>query len=310
MEKAQQIIHEVKKAVVGKDEIIKKVLMVILAKGHILLEDIPGVGKTTLAVAFSKAMALESKRMQFTPDVMPSDVTGFTMMDKQTGELRYMKGAAFCNLFLADEINRTSAKTQSALLEVMEEGKITVDGFMQVVPKPFMVIATQNPIGSAGTQLLPESQLDRFTVRLSMGYPSNQDEVELMMRKHHHNPLDDIQGVVSNQEILAMCRTVETIHVEHVLYEYMVRLVDKTRFHDEILQGASPRATLALCAMAKASAYLNDRDYVIPQDIKDVFQDTIGHRILLAKDQRLKSDAVKKILTSILLDIEAPRLYR
>lgn len=310
MEKADAIVQEVKKAIVGKDIVIKKVLMVILAKGHILLEDIPGVGKTTLAMAYARALSLNTKRVQFTPDVMPSDVVGFSMYDKQSGNLKFVPGAAFCNVFLADEINRTSSKTQSALLEVMEEGRITVDGFSQETPKPFLVIATQNPTGSAGTQLLPESQLDRFMIRTSIGYPSIADEIEMLKRKKDHDPLDDIQSVANEQDILDMIKGVEQVFVSDEIYEYMIRLIDRTRNHEKIVQGASPRAALALCAMAKSCAYLSDRDYVVPQDVKAVFKDTIGHRILLQGDVQQNTQVLQSILDGILQVVEAPRLRR
>lgn len=307
MEKANQIVAEVKKAVVGKDIIVKKVLMVILAKGHILLEDIPGVGKTTLALAYAKALSLHSKRIQFTPDVMPSDVVGFTMLDKQTGELRFMEGAVFCNVFLADEINRTSSKTQSALLEVMEEGRISVDGYTKEAPKPFIVIATQNPIGSAGTQLLPESQMDRFMVRLSMGYPSIEDEMEMLKRKSRQDPLQTIHRVVDADTLQEMMHDVERVYMSDEIYRYLVTLIDKTRHHPKLLQGASPRAALALCAMAKSCAYLSDRDYVVPQDIKAVFFDTIAHRIRMHSDQRDMRE-LHAVVNEILRDVAAPRL--
>lgn len=310
MELANQIVNEVKKAVVGKDIIIKKVLMVILAKGHILLEDIPGVGKTTLAMAFAKAMSLQTKRIQFTPDVMPSDVVGFTMMDKESGKLRYVKGAAFCNVFLADEINRTSSKTQSALLEVMEEGRITVDGYTQEVPKPYIVLATQNPIGSAGTQLLPESQLDRFMVRLSMGYPAPQEEMLMLKQRRDHDPLQDIVSVVDEHTMLSMIRGVELVHVSDEIYHYIVSLIHATRTHPAIRQGASPRSTLSLCSMAKSCAYLSDRDYVIPQDVKAVFFDTIAHRILLQNETHPELATLKKIMDEILNSVDSPRLGR
>lgn len=309
MMQADRIVNEVKKAVVGKDIIIKKVLMVILAKGHILLEDIPGVGKTTLALAYARALSLDSRRIQFTPDVMPSDVVGFTMMDKQSGELRFVPGAAFCNVFLADEINRTSSKTQSALLEVMEEGKITVDGYTREVPKPFLVIATQNPIGSAGTQLLPESQLDRFMIRLSMGYPSVEDEIEMLKRKSKRDSLADVNAVVDAVQLQAMMQGVEDVFVSDEMYRYLVALIDKTRHHPNILQGASPRAALAFCAMAKSCAYLSDRDYVVPQDVKAVFFDTIAHRIRLQSDERDMNN-LKRIMEEILQEVPAPRLVR
>ena len=217
-EKTLEIINEVKKGVVGKDAIIGKVLMVILAQGHILLEDIPGVGKTTLALAFSKAMSLDYKRIQFTPDVMPTDVTGFSIYNKASGALEYKPGAALCNLFLADEINRTSSKTQSALLEVMEEGSITVDGTTHPTPKPYIVIATQNPIGSVGTQMLPDSQLDRFMVRLTMGYPLLADEVEILKRKKGEDPLESVRKVVDAEEIMMMQKQVDAVFVSNDVY--------------------------------------------------------------------------------------------
>lgn len=310
MELANQIVEEIKKAVVGKDIVIKKVLMVILAKGHILLEDIPGVGKTTLAMAFAKAMSLETKRVQFTPDVMPSDVVGFTMLDKASGEMRYVKGAAFCNVFLADEINRTSSKTQSALLEVMEEGRITVDGFTQEVPKPFVVLATQNPIGSAGTQLLPESQLDRFMVRLSMGYPKPEHEIEMMRQRQDHDPLEDIKPVIDASQVLTLLTKVDEVFVSDEIYRYIVDLIQVTRSHEQIMQGASPRATLALCAMAKSCAFLSDRDYVTPQDVRAVFFDTIAHRILLQNDTHPNIDTLQQLMDELMSRVEAPRLGR
>lgn len=309
MEKANAIVNEVKKVIIGKDIIIKKVLMVILAKGHILLEDIPGVGKTTLAVAYARALSLETKRMQFTPDVMPSDVVGFSMLDKHNETMRFVPGAAFTNLFLADEINRTSSKTQSALLEVMEEGKISVDGYTQEVPRPFMVIATQNPIGSAGTQLLPESQMDRFMVRLSIGYPSIADEIQMLKSKEAKNPLSSVEAVANVDDILAMQEGVEKIYVSDEAYEYMLHLIDATRNHEEILQGASPRATVSLCMMAKSCAFLSDRDYVVPQDVQAVFIDTIAHRIILRNEEQSQK-ACEKVLAQMMQGIRVPAFQK
>lgn len=309
MEKANQIVAEVKKAVVGKDIIIKKVLMVMLAKGHVLLEDIPGVGKTTLAMAFAKTLSLDTKRMQFTPDIMPSDVVGYSVLDKDSGSLRLMKGAAFCNLFLADEINRTSSKTQSALLEVMEEGRISVDGTTFDVPKPFTVIATQNPLGSAGTLPLPESQMDRFMMRLSMGYPTVEDEIEMLKRKNAQNLMDTIQPIANAQDMIAMQADAERIYLSDEIFAYIMKLVDTTRHHNEILQGASPRAALSLCAMAKACAYLSNRDYVAPQDIQAVFVDTIAHRLRLRSEEHFHM-AKANVCTEILSSVPAPRMQR
>ena len=306
MQKALEIIEEVKKAVVGKNAVIGKMLMVILAQGHILLEDIPGVGKTTLALAFSKAMALDYRRMQFTPDVMPTDVTGFSVYNKSTGQLEYKPGAALCNLFLADEINRTSSKTQAALLEVTEEGRITVDGVTRETPKPYIVIATQNPVGSAGTQLLPESQMDRFMVCLTMGYPKLEDEIEILRRKQGGDPLEQVQKVVGTTEILSMQREVERIYLADSLYDYIARLTAATRKEPLIRLGASPRGSIALTRMAQAAAYLSGRDYVIPRDVQIVFHDVIGHRIVLSPQAKMADVSVASLLEKILNRVNAP----
>ncbi|MFQ6862376.1 MAG: AAA family ATPase [Beduini sp.] len=310
MQNAAKIFKEVKKAVIGKDEIIHKILMVMLANGHVLLEDIPGVGKTNLALAFSKALGLDTKRIQFTPDVMPSDVIGYSFYNQQTGALEYKEGAAMCNLLLADEINRTSSKTQSALLEVMEEGRMSVDGITHSTPQPFMVIATQNPFGSAGTQLLPQSQMDRFMACLSIGYPSKDAEIEILKRKERHNPLDDIETVSSPSEILMMQKEISSIYLDESIYHYIVDLINATRSHPLILQGGSPRSTLALMQVAKAVAYTHERDYVIPEDVEAMFLDILSHRIVLNNEARLDKSDPKKILTKILKETPRPRIIR
>lgn len=305
-EKALEIIQEVKKAVVGKDTIICKMLMVVLAQGHILLEDIPGVGKTTLALAFSKAVSLEYKRLQFTPDVMPTDVTGFSIYNRTTGALEYKPGAALCNLFLADEINRTSSKTQSALLEVMEEGSITVDGTTHPTPKPYIVIATQNPVGSAGTQLLPESQLDRFMVRLSMGYPGHEDEVEILKRKQGSDPLDSVRKVADANGLIAMQKQTEAVFLNDDVFSYIAKLTRATRENRMIRLGASPRGSIALTRMAQAAAFLAGRDYVVPKDVQTVFADVIEHRILLSAHAKMSNVTAAGLMETILQEIPAP----
>ena len=256
---SQNVISEVRKVVIGKDEIIIKVLLSILAGGHILIEDIPGVGKTTLALAMSKALSLDYKRMQFTPDVLPSDVTGFTMLNKETNRFEYKKGAAMTNLFLADEINRTSSKTQSALLELMEEGKVTVDGKTYKLPDPYIVIATQNPVGSIGTQMLPESQMDRFIVRLTMGYPNIASEVEMLKTKQNYVSVDSVQPVVTAAELIKAKEVVDQVYINDAVLEYIVRLADATRNDQYLKLGLSPRGTIALLKMTKATALLKDR---------------------------------------------------
>lgn len=278
---ATKILRETRRAVVGKDDVVAKALLAILAGGHILMEDIPGVGKTTLAVAFSRALGLTYKRVQFTPDVMPSDLTGFSIYNKDTGAMDYQPGALLCNLFLADELNRATSRTQSALLEAMEEHQVTVDGVSRPVPQPFLVIATQNPAGASGTQPLPDSQMDRFMIRLSLGYPGEEAEVEMLRRKQRGNPLDTVGQVTDAAGLEAVRQEVSTVHISDEVAQYMVRLVSATRAHPLVHQGGSPRCTLAVAAMSRAMAWVQGRDYVVPQDVKGIFRDTVAHRLLL-----------------------------
>lgn len=279
---ALEILGEVKKAVVGKDSILAKVLLAILARGHILLEDIPGVGKTTMALAFSKALSLQYNRVQFTPDVMPSDITGFSIYNKATGAMEYQPGAVLCNLFLADELNRATSRTQSALLEAMEEGQVTVDGVAHPVPQPFLVIATQNPAGASGTQPLPDSQMDRFMIRLSLGYPAPADEFDMVRRKQGGNPLEQVRQVLDLPGLAALRDQADRVYVSDPVLDYIIRLITATRSHPMIVQGASPRASLAVTTMAKAAALVLGRDYVNPEDVSMVFADVVTHRLILS----------------------------
>lgn len=308
MSKIDEILAEINKVVVGKEPVIKKVLMAILAKGHILLEDIPGVGKTTMALAFSKAMDLSYKRMQFTPDVTPSDVTGYTMFHKKDERFVYIPGAAMCNLFLADEINRTSSKTQSALLEVMEEAQITIDGVTHRVPQPYIVIATQNPMGSAGTQPLPESQLDRFMVQLSLGYPDKKSEMDMLRRRQEAVPLEQVKNVLSHEALITMQKSVDAVFVSEPLYDYITDLVIWTRSQPLIRLGVSPRGTIALLNMAKACALFYQRDFVIPQDVQEVFEDVCLHRILLDPQARITGCSKIQLLDQALEQVTAPSM--
>ena len=309
-EKALNIIENVNKAVKGKSVVVSKVLMAILAKGHILMEDIPGVGKTTLALAFAKSMDLSQNRMQFTTDVLPSDVVGYSMYNSKTGEFEYKQGAVMCNLFLADEINRTSSKTQSALLEAMEEGQVTVDGVTRVINKPFVVIATQNPVGSAGTQLLPESQLDRFMVKLSMGYPDIESEVEIMINRQNMNPLDLVEEVVNAKELLEMQNEVAAIHMDKAIYEYIAMICSLTRNNAMIDLGLSPRGAVAMAAMARAHAYIYGRNYVIPEDVKEVFGDVAGHRLIYSPKAKINHILPDKIMSEIIKAVPVPGLAK
>lgn len=308
MYSANKIVEEIKKAIVGKDEIIQMVLASMLAGGHILLEDVPGVGKTTIALAFSKVMGLDYKRIQFTPDVMPSDITGYSVYKKETGKNAFIPGAAMCNLLLADEINRASSKTQSALLEVMAEGNITVDGNTMPVPKPFFVIATQNPVGSAGTQQLPESQLDRFLVRLSVGYPDQRDEVEMLKRKSQVQPLDHLNCVMAPDLLLQLQQEVRKIHVTDEMYYFITSLVEWTRNQPSIQLGVSPRGTLALTDMAKSIACLNNRNYVIPRDVFVAFLPVCAHRIVLSSRARINGITEEQVLKKALSSVPAPKM--
>jgi len=286
-----EVVREVKKAIVGKDSVLVKVLAAILARGHILLEDIPGVGKTTLALAFAKALDLRFSRMQFTPDVMPSDITGFTLYNKATGQMEYQPGAVMCNLFLADELNRATSRTQSALLEAMEEGQVTVDGVSHPVPQPFVVIATQNPVGASGTQRLPDSQLDRFLLRLSLGYPSPAEELELLRRRQYGQSMGGVSQVVDSQSLEQLRQAAERTYVSDEVLRYIISLVGATRKHPQLIQGASPRATLSLTAVSRAVAFLRGRDYVVPEDVQTIWREAVAHRLLLAPGVEGTADA-------------------
>lgn len=306
MELAQDVINEVKKVVIGKDVCIWKTLAAILAGGHILIEDIPGVGKTTLALAFAKSMGLDWKRVQFTPDILPSDLVGFSMYQKERGQFVYQTGAVMCNLFLADELNRTSPKTQSALLEVMEEGTVTVDQITRELPKPFFVIATENPMGSSGTQMLPESQLDRFMICMTMGYPDIRHEIEIVKGNQRRQSEHTIRSVISAPVLQRMQEQVEEIYVHDRVYQYIGSLIQMTREHPMIAYGVSPRGTIALAKMAKATAFLHEREYCTPKDVQDVFLSVAGHRISLNARARAQRVDKEEVLREILRQVSAP----
>lgn len=305
---ALSIINEVRKAIVGKDTVVCKVLMAMLAKGHILLEDNPGVGKTTMALAFSKAMGLSYTRVQFTPEVMPTDVIGYSVYNSRTGEMEYRSGAVMSNLFLADEINRTSAKTQSALLEAMEEGQVTVDGITHPLPRPYTVIATQNPLGSAGTQPLPESQLDRFMLRLSIGYPTPEQEIQVLKQTEGQRPVDGLQRTCSLEDLAAMQEEAAQVHVADDIYRYVQKLCTATREHHLTRLGASPRAGGALVRVCRASAWMAGRDYVVPADVALLFYNVMEHRLVLDPQARLGGRDAHGVLEEIFREVQAPKL--
>lgn len=306
MKKAYEVMNEVNKVIIGKENIIKKVMATIIAGGHILLEDVPGVGKTTMAMAFSRAMDLDQTRMQFTPDVLPSDVVGYSIPTANGGS-EYRKGAVMCNMFLADEINRTSPKTQSALLEVMEEGKVTVDGVTRTVDQPFIVMATQNPVGSAGTQLLPESQLDRFMVKLSLGYPDLQSEMNVLMSKQNDVSIDSINKIITKEELMDMREKVKDVYVNDEILMYVAKIAKATRENYYIKLGLSPRGSLALLTMSKAMAYLNNRDYVIPEDVRACGHCVMEHRLVLSTKAKVENISVSKMVDNIFIVVDSPR---
>lgn len=302
----QNIQDEVNLVIKGKEEVVRKVLAAMIGGGHILMEDIPGVGKTTLATTFARVLSLEYHRVQFTPDVLPSDILGFSMYNNQSREFEFRKGSVFCNLFLADEINRTSPKTQSALLEVMEERQASVEGETRKLPDPFIVIATQNPTGSSGTQMLPESQLDRFLVCLSMGYPEHGDAIA-MLKGEVWNRVDSLRQVISLDEFRNICQATEKIFVHDAVYEYMVSLVERTRGNPLFSMGASPRASIALLRMSRAMAVLSGRDFVTAQDVQNVLTDVLGHRVKLSARARAEGKTIYHCIQELFAEVKSPR---
>lgn len=297
---------EVNKVIRGKEEVVERVLAAVISGGHILMEDIPGVGKTTLATTFAKALSLDYKRVQFTPDVLPSDILGFSMYNTKQGDFEYRPGSIFCNLFLADEINRTSPKTQSALLEVMEENHATVDGVTRALPDPFIVIATENPIGSSGTQMLPESQLDRFMICVSMGYPAHEDAIAIL-KGESANLVAKVQPVLSEEELREVRKATEEVFVHDSIYDYIVELVEETRRNALFDMGASPRATIALLRISRAMAMLNGRDYVTAQDVQKVLKDVLGHRVKLSARTRAERLGMEDTVRKLVQQVKAPR---
>lgn len=310
IEQSEQVIREIKKVFIGKDEVIEKVLMAIYAGGHVLLEDAPGVGKTTLALGFSRALGLSYKRVQFTPDTMPSDITGFSVYNKSTGELEYKAGAADCHLLLGDEINRTSPKTQAALLEVMEEGSVTVDGITHVLPKPFTCIATQNHYGAVGTQALPESQLDRFMVRLSIGYPGRDSQVKILKNRRGTGDMDLVNPRMNADDIKSIQGYLYSIKIVDEILYYITDLCEATRNHSMVELGVSPRGVNALAQFARARAVLKERDYVIPEDVQAVFLDVCAHRLVMKPQAKIEGITATDVLQSVLQQIKAPALGR
>ncbi|MEN8905967.1 MAG: MoxR family ATPase [Clostridiales bacterium] len=302
----KRIVKNIEKVILGKKNIIELTLMALLCKGHILIEDIPGVGKTLLASSLAKSIDASFKRIQFTPDILPSDITGFSIYNQKTSDFEFRPGAIMSQLILADEINRTSPKTQSSLLEVMEEFQITVDGNTYHLPQPFMVLATQNPIEYLGTFPLPEAQLDRFFFKVSIGYPEQSDEVMILSRFQKSNPLDSLKPVVNGEEILKIQENIKDVYVDKDLKRYIVDLVNQTRNHNEVQLGSSPRGSICLLRGAQAWAFYNGRNYVIPEDIKKMVIPVLSHRLILKQETKLKKITVEDILYSIIDVVKVP----
>ena len=294
-EQAMAVMEQVNRYILGKEKAVMETMAAFLAGGNILLEDIPGVGKTTMALLFARTMGLEWKRVQFTPDVMPSDITGFSVYRKDTGEFEYQKGAVFCNLLLADEINRTTPKTQSALLEAMQEQQVTVEGVTRALPPPFLVIATQNPLGAAGTQPLPPAQMDRFMICMSMGYPDFESEVLMAKAGGWNNLATQVEPVTDRQSFLEMQREADAVYIRDEVYRYIVELADRSRKHPYIEQGMSPRGTLALVKMAKAAAWLAGNSYVSPMDVAQQFPYVAEHRVFLNVSARMERSEERRV---------------
>ncbi len=305
-EKLAAITAEIEKAVVGKRREIKLLLTAVLAGGHVLIEDVPGTGKTTLASAVAAALGLSFKRAQFTPDLMASDITGFNIYNRQKETFVFTEGLVMCNVLLADEINRASPKTQSALLEAMEEGHVTVDGVSYALPDPFTVIATQNPAGFVGTYPLPEAQLDRFSVRLTLGYPTKDEEERILADRHGVNPLSDVKCVSNAEELAEMKKMISEIKTDKLIYSYIVDLASKTRKREEISLGASPRASLIIMRLAQATAFMNGRDFVVPEDVAEVFVPSTSHRIVLHREARSSGVTAESVLYDVLKNTDVP----
>lgn len=302
----QRIVENMEKVMVGQGTAARLMVVCLAAGGHVLIEDVPGIGKTTMANALAKSIGVSFNRIQFTPDILPSDITGFSMYNPKTSEFEYRKGGIMSNIILADEINRTSPKTQASMLEVMEEKQVTVDGVAYSVPEPFMVIATQNPVEYMGTYPLPEAQLDRFLMKVSMGYPDRDKEVDIIYRFQENNPLDTLSAVASGEQIIELRNQVRKIHVERDIGDYIVEIVQGTRRKEHVLLGCSPRASIYLMRASQALALYMNRDYVIPDDVKSLVFPVLAHRIVLRQEARIRKITVESVLSDIVSSARVP----
>lgn len=306
--KALSVLTNLKKVIKGKDDVLEIVVIALLSQGHLLIEDVPGVGKTTLVKALAKSMNLDYRRIQFTPDLMPSDIIGVSVFQKETSSFVFRKGPIFTQILLADEINRTSPKTQSSLLQAMEEGEVSTEDRDYILKKPFMVLATQNPLEYQGTFPLPEAQLDRFLMRISLGYPSKNDEIEILQNYQGIRNLSEINPVVSQDEIIDMQNTVSSINVHEDILSYIVRISEVSRSYEDLRLGASPRASIDLLKASKACAFVRGRDYVIPDDVKEMVVPVLGHRLILSPEARIERKNIESILKGVLKRVTVPVL--
>jgi MoxR-like ATPase len=307
-DKTQSAIEEIETVIVGKRPVIRLVMVAVLCNGHLLIEDIPGVGKTMLARSLAKVLGCSFKRVQFTPDLLPADITGTAIFNQKTNEFEFKKGPVFANVVLADEINRATPKTQSALLECMEEMQVTADGFTYPLPRPFFVIATENNIEHQGTYPLPEAQLDRFWFRLSIGYPSVEEEIAILDRQLQEHPVHKVRSVLTAEEILEMQALVREVYLHHRIKEYIVRLVTSTRSHPQVSLGASPRGSICLMHSARALAALEGRDYVLPDDVKALAEPVLAHRLILSPEARARNWSPQDVIQDLLERVPVPEL--
>ena len=303
---AARIIANVQKVIIGKNQEVELALIALLCQGHALIEDVPGVGKTTLAKSISRSMGCTFKRIQFTPDLLPSDITGVSVYNQKTGTFEFRAGPVFAQIVLADEINRGTPKTQSALLEAMEERQVTVDGLTHKTPRPFLVLATQNPIEYEGTFPLPEAQLDRFLLRITLGYPSAADEVTIVQKQQISHPIDALDQVASPEELMELQDAIKKVYLDPILIQYIVSLVDATRSHSSVYLGASPRGSLSLSKAAQARALLQGREFVLPDDIKGLANPVLAHRIIIGAAARMKEVTGKQVVAEVLNNVPVP----
>lgn len=302
----KKIVDNMSRVIVGKEGPTRLMVIALAASGHVLIEDVPGIGKTTMAYTMAKSVSLSFNRIQFTPDILPSDITGFTIFNQKTGEFEYRSGNIMSNVILADEINRTSPKTQASMLEVMEEKQVTVDGKTYKVPEPFMVIATQNPVEYMGTYPLPEAQLDRFLMKITMGYPSRNEEVKILYKFQEANPIRELEAVVSAEELAELQKQVRKVKIEESLAGYIIDIISATRRHEHAMLGCSPRASISLFRAAQASALYDGRDYVIPEDIRDLAIPVLSHRLMLKQEAKIKRITNESIVDDIIQHQKVP----